>query len=209
MVTPVRWLALFLLILGAGCLLVLPLVRRKEIGSGFFHLNIVLGLALILLGALMGAAGQLGAIRGWFETVPWGIAAFLGTSAVVLGAGLVAMILGHWYLVSPLSFDLLARFSKVLILALAARLLAVGWNVWANHGGQWVSGGLPTFDGLIVGFRFGVGIVLPVIFTLMALQCAKVRSNRSATGILYVVLVCILLGELASWHLTFDRGALV
>jgi len=46
------------------------------------------------------------------------------------------------------------------------------------------------------------GIVLAGVLGLMALSCAKRRANQSATGILYVAVVFVLIGETMSIALT-------
>ena len=40
----------------------------------------------------------------------------------------------------------------------------------------------------------------------MAYSCAKIKANQSATGILYVATIFILIGELDSLYLTLGRG---
>ena len=54
--------------------------------------------------------------------------------------------------------------------------------------------------------RWLVGVLAPLGFGLMALSAARIRSTQSATGILYVVVVCGFLGELLSMLLTHQSG---
>jgi hypothetical protein len=54
--------------------------------------------------------------------------------------------------------------------------------------------------------RWLVGIVGPLVFGWMAYSAAKIRSTQSATGILYVAVVCTILGELLSMLLTRQTG---
>jgi len=57
----------------------------------------------------------------------------------------------------------------------------------------------PVF--LFFAIRVFWGIVGPLILSFMVLQTAKIHSNTSATGILYVSLAFILMGELLSCYL--------
>jgi hypothetical protein len=60
--------------------------------------------------------------------------------------------------------------------------------------------------GLWLPVRWLVGVVAPLGFGWMAYASAKIRSTQSATGILYVVVVCGFLGELLSLLLTRQTG---
>jgi hypothetical protein len=44
--------------------------------------------------------------------------------------------------------------------------------------------------------RWAVGLLAPLVLTVMAWQTARIRSTQSATGILYVVVIFCFLGEL-------------
>jgi hypothetical protein len=54
--------------------------------------------------------------------------------------------------------------------------------------------------------RWLVGFVAPLIFGLMAYSAARIRSTQSATGILYVASVCVILGELVGVLLARQTG---
>jgi hypothetical protein len=54
--------------------------------------------------------------------------------------------------------------------------------------------------------RWLAGIIAPLGFGWMAYASARIRSTQSATGILYVVVVCGFLGELMSLLLTRQTG---
>jgi hypothetical protein len=49
---------------------------------------------------------------------------------------------------------------------------------------------------LWLGLRWMAGLVGPAILGWMAWNCARVRSTQSATGILYVVVIFVFIGEL-------------
>ncbi len=138
-------------------------------------------------------------------------------SALVLGGSLVAMILGHWYLVSPgLSFGILKRVTVLFILGLTLRILAIGisayfqgvhWeNIWVRAGG---AVGFFTGSGLFISVRLLFGIVLPVAMAYMAFECVRIRSNQSATGILYVIVAFVLVGEVIAKNLLISQQLLL
>jgi hypothetical protein len=59
---------------------------------------------------------------------------------------------------------------------------------------------------LLVGTRWLVGLLVPAVFVYMAHDCIRRRSTQSATGILYVAGVLILIGELVALYLTRETG---
>ncbi len=61
------------------------------------------------------------------------LVAQFATSAALLGAVLLDMILGHWYLVIPgLSFGHLSRMTLLLGIALALRCVVTAWGIGAS-----------------------------------------------------------------------------
>jgi hypothetical protein len=54
--------------------------------------------------------------------------------------------------------------------------------------------------------RYLVGIVVPGVFTYMIHDCVKRRANQSATGILYVAGVLVIIGEGAALALQSATG---
>ena len=125
------------------------------------------------------------------------------TSAMVLGTSLIAMSTGHWYLANAkLSFDILIRLCRMFVLAIVAKAAFVGLYVALRLGDY---ARLEDFYMIIMGTRVIAGIVLAVVLALMSLSCAKRHANQSATGILYVAVVFVLIGETMSLYLTLDK----
>lgn len=136
------------------------------------------------------------------------------SSAFLLGWSLVTMLLGHWYLISPkLSFRYLITFCRVLIGAVVLRAVVVAtslmaarsvdpmvlphpWGLLVDLGGQ----------GMFFWFRVLWGLVIPLLLGLMSLHCARNQSNQSATGILYVLLMGSLIGEITALYLSVTTG---
>ncbi len=144
---------------------------------------------------------------------PLAIAGLL-TSALLLGWSLIAMLLGHWYLVAPrLTFRHLVVFCWVLLGTVVLRLAALGgtlaaavsvdqlvepnpWRVLTSVEGQ----------GMFFWFRLAWGLVIPLALAVMSLHCARQRSNQSATGILYVLVVGTFIGEITAYYLAVTTG---
>jgi hypothetical protein len=129
------------------------------------------------------------------------------TAAALLGTALTAMLVGHSYLISPgMALTPLLRMLMALGAALGLRAAVIGWGLW-----RWTGGG--TTDNLTgdialwLPVRWLVGIAAPLVFGGMALAAARIRSTQSATGILYVAVVCGFLGELLSLLLARQTGA--
>jgi len=136
----------------------------------------------------------------------WVIAgAVLG--GLFLGAVLLVMNLGHWYLVSrSLPFRLLARGAMLFAVLAGARTLLLG-SAMAFHGGDGLSALLSLErDALFFLFRIMWGIVGPLALSWFIWKTADMRSNQAATGLLYVALVFVLIGELLSSYLTVATG---
>jgi len=132
------------------------------------------------------------------------LTAHLLTSAAVLGTALVAMTTGHWYLANAkLPFDILVRLCRLFVLSVAAKAAVSAAYGVGRFDAYW---GLEDFDKLVMGVRLSAGIVLAMILGIMSLSCAKRKANQSATGILYVAVVFVLIGETISMYLTLGAG---
>ena len=136
------------------------------------------------------------------------------SSALILGWSLITMLLGHWYLVAPkLTFRHLVVFCWVLLVVVVLRIAAVGSTVWA-------AGTVPYFtephplrvltgfggQGMFFWFRLLWGLLIPLTLAVLSLHCARHKSNQSATGILYVLVVGSFIGEITAFYLTVTTG---
>jgi hypothetical protein len=136
----------------------------------------------------------------------------LATIAIALGGVWAAMVLGHWYLVTPkLPEAPLIRFARWLLLGL---LLQLGlFVVWVGLGAG--PEGTPAFAALVgpwalfVWLRLLVGLVFPAIVSWAAIQTARTRSMESATGLLYINVGTIAAGTILAAGLYFGAGLLV
>jgi hypothetical protein len=158
---------------------------------------------VLILPVSVGSVYVLMAAFGWTE---YGtgtavlLAAHLLTSALVLGTSIVAMSTGHWYLANAqLSFDILIRLCRMFVASIGLKAGVVVLYV-AEHAGDYA--GLEDFYKIVMATRVAAGIVLALVLALMSLSCARRHANQSATGILYVAVVFVLIGETISLYLT-------
>jgi hypothetical protein len=134
-----------------------------------------------------------------------------GLSAV-LGGVWAAMILGHWYLVTPrLPEAPLVRYARWLGIALAVQVvLFVAWiGLGAGPSGTPLFAALVGPWALFVWLRLLVGIVFPLVVSWAAVQTARSRSMESATGLLYINVGTIAAGTILAAGLYFGAGLLV
>jgi hypothetical protein len=132
--------------------------------------------------------------------------------SVALGGVWAAMILGHWYLVTPrLPEAPLIRFARWLGIGLAVQLgLFVLWlAVGAGPAGTPAFAGLVGPWALFVWLRLLVGLVFPLVVSWAAVQTARSRSMESATGLLYINVGTIAAGTILAAGLYFGAGLLV
>jgi len=124
------------------------------------------------------------------------------------GAVLLTMNLGHWYLVSrSLPLALLARGAALFATLAGARaaLLAAAIAVNPRPDGLEALLSLEQ-DALFFLFRIVWGLVGPLALSYFIWRTAEMKSNQAATGLLYVALVFVLIGELLSSYLTVATG---
>jgi len=215
-------------ILGLGVLATLvtsrppfePLVFGLSLGVSVlaFASTIVWGLGLPRLGVLMAmltatASASLLTITAEGPSAElWALnAASRLASAFLLGSTLTAMLLGHYYLVSPaMSIDPLRKFVRFMATglgvrtALAAIILVFWWGGYTS--GAPVGRSISPFFLLI---RWGMGIAGVGLATYLTWETVRIRSTQSATGILYIAMTLLLFGELSSLILARETHMLI
>jgi hypothetical protein len=130
------------------------------------------------------------------------------TSAWLAGSILLAMILGHFYLVIPrLSIEPLRALFRFSLAGLAARLLLVavaGAIWWSTLEGAPLGMAVFLHDGVFVLQRLLFGLLIPASLATFTWKTIEMRSTQSATGILYVVVFLTLVGEALSVYLSLE-----
>jgi hypothetical protein len=171
------------------------------------------------IGLAASAATLASAAVGWGDGLINGLP--LLVQLVVLSAAtggvFAAMILGHWYLVTPkLGEQPLVLLSRVLLWIVGLQLaLFVAWAATGTGSttAEGVTAGRP-FGALVgpwalfVWLRLVVGLIFPLIVSWAALQTAKSRSMESATGLLYINVGAIAAGTILASGLYFGAGLL-
>lgn len=188
-----RWLptaAAVVSYIGAACWL------YERAGAGRLLLGgvAVLALAAAWSGLAATATGSWGA---WLPVRQAGLV----SSGLLLGTTTASMLLGHWYLNAPgMPLAPLVRLLKVTGAVLACHAVLAGVALLVVEGGGWPSG----LAGLLLALRWLFGLVGAGVLLGMAWQTLKVPNTQSATGILYVQVIAVFLGELASLLLSAD-----
>lgn len=169
--------------------------------------GVVAGAVTLLLGALTWGGGIL-------SGVPLAIQLLVLASAT--GGVFAAMILGHWYLVTPRLPEqpliLVARALLVVVtiqLVLFATWLAVGAGPGAALNGAGPFAALVGPWALFVWLRLIVGLLFPLVVSWAAVQTARSRSMESATGLLYIDVGAVAAGTILAAGLYFGAGLLV
>jgi hypothetical protein len=167
------------------------------------------------LGASAIAAGIVAmalAAYGWTAGEPLAVPLLvqLLALAVVTGGSMAAVVLAHWYLVTPrISERPLVLTTRILFWAIVVQLLLYG---------TWLATGTPTGEpfaaltgpnALFVWLRLVVGLLLPLTLVWMAWRTALTRSMESATGLLYIEFALVMASTIVAAGLALAEGLLV
>lgn len=135
---------------------------------------------------------------------PFALAA-IPLGALALGGSNAAMLLGHWYLVTPkLSPAPLERAALAVVLALVLQ----GALVAVSFGRGELAGITQSALWIAIALRVAVGLLMAAGVALGAWWTAKMNT-QSSTGLLYVGLGCVLAGEVSARVVFFLTGAAI
>ncbi len=132
---------------------------------------------------------------------------FVSTS-LILGGFLAGMMFGHHYLMNTdMPKKLLVTMAWILIGVLIVRVASVGTTLLVYK--EVVRPDidflttLVSFQGHGIFFwqRILVGLLIPAVVVGMIWGTARIGSNQSATGIMYVAIAFVFIGELAARYL--------
>jgi len=125
------------------------------------------------------------------------------TASLVLGGFLLGMIFGHWYLINvDMPKKLLVKMAWLLVGTLALKIIAVGLTFALQPESLAVGDGLMHMlislkgYGLFFWQRILIGLAIPAVIAYMIWSTARIGSSQSATGIMYVGVAFIFIGEL-------------
>ena len=122
-----------------------------------------------------------------------------------------AMILGHYYLVVPkLSFEPLFYCLMIFWCFIFTKLF-FSLSVLLGPGAAYLAEGTTLGDGymynwLFVSMRYLWGYAAPIILSFFTYKLCRLKSNQSATGVLYIVEFFVIVGELISIYLMAKHG---
>ncbi|HIE65562.1 MAG: hypothetical protein ABGX83_10130 [Nitrospira sp.] len=161
---------------------------------------------LLLSASLLGALAILASV-GYYLPQSSGLVRVLSLSAqflsssLLMGAGVLGMLLGHSYLTRPsLSIVPLRNLAKLFMVFvfLEAGLTLISLMILVPP--QRLKNALlmNTIEGLYLWIRLLIGIGGPVILAPMILETVKERATMSATGLLYVAMMMVIIGAIFS-----------
>ena len=187
-------------------LVALGLVARRaspSLGRAVEWAGLAAAGATLVFGALAWGGGSLGVLALLTQLV---------VVSAAIGGVFAAMILGHWYLVTPkLPEAPLILLARALFAVVALQVILF----WA-----WIGTGAGPADvapfaalvgpwALFVWLRLIVGLVFPLAIGWASVQTARSRSMESATGLLYINVGSIAAGTILAAGLYFGAGLLV
>ncbi len=171
------------------------------------------------VGRLFGIAGSIagllavGALAVMLAPPTWGFPAALialigGTLA--LGAVSVSMVWGHWYLTEgKLPAWPLRDLDVILLAALGFQVLVLVLNL-AVPVRETPTPATPVDVGIFgnpaLYLRIGVGLVFPIILGVLSYKTTQMKAMQSATGLLYIAMGAVFVGEVLAKGLMFLTG---
>lgn len=171
------------------------------------------GRPVAIVGIAAGLVAAVAAAVGWAGGVVPGIPVAIQylVLAAATGGVLAAMILGHWYLVTPrLSERPLVLTTRLLTVVIAAQLvLFLVWALTGAGGGDRPFAGLTGPSALFVWLRLLVSLLFALLVSWMAYRTALSRSMESTTGLLYIAAAAVGSGTIVAAGLYYGTGLLV
>lgn len=187
-----------LVAVGAALTWLIARYSEKLSFTGILNATSLLALPAVILDSLMFVP-----VTGPHGVLLWLVPLQFMTAGLVLGGFLIGMIFGHWYLINTdMPKRLLVRMALILSATLVLKILAVGitWLVLdhISTAEKDMVDLLISFQGYGIFFwqRVLVGLLIPTIIAYMIWSTARIGSNQSATGIMYVGVAFIFIGEI-------------
>ena len=130
------------------------------------------------------------------------------TSSLVLGLTSCAMLFGHWYLIDlEMPVDYIRSFVRILVVVLIADLVALGLAValplLAGGAGSHAVDELFRAHLGLLAVRIILGPVATIILTWMCWHTLKIPQTMAATGLLYIAVMSVIVGEMLGRFILF------
>lgn len=165
-----------------------------------------------IAGSIAGALG-VGLLAVMLAPPAWGFGGVLlglagGTFA--LGAVSVSMVWGHWYLTEgKLPAWPLRDLDLILLGALAFQVVVLVINLAVPVRETPVPSNpvdVGIFENPALYLRVGVGLVFPIVLGVLSLKTTQMKAMQSATGLLYIAMGAVFVGEVLAKGLMFLTG---
>ncbi len=135
---------------------------------------------------------------------------FVLSSVAYLGAITYAMILGHWYLVTPKLSEKPLKIALVVTwLIMIPKIIWSGYEMYQASDylvvGTTLGGGY-SFNWMMFIMRGIWGYLIILVMSLYGWKLVCMRSIQSATGIFYAMTIFVFIGELISAYIFFKLG---
>lgn len=166
--------------------------------------------AIGILGLIVSAVGYLPAGAVVFEPIVYSLTFIV--SSLLLGSVLSAMLLGHWYLIDrdlPLEpFQQMLRFySGCLIVQTGLVLAAMLFFMLFGQAVTRASLTQLTNDHVVALLtRCAISPLGAGVLALMIRETLKIPQTMAATGLFYIAILAVMLGELMGRYLLFRTG---
>jgi hypothetical protein len=126
--------------------------------------------------------------------------AFL-TGALALGAVATGMLLGHWYLIDlGLSIEPMRRLFRYFVTVVLVHVAVLGLTVVAMavgpSAGTAAVASLWSDHGALLAARFVLGPLAALALGLMIHRTLQIPQTMAATGLFYIAILFVLVGEL-------------
>ena len=171
--------------------------------SRAYVLGLGLGLVALLANVMLLMPPRFGAVAA----VTYCLTAI--TSALVLGLVSGAMLFGHWYLIDlEMPVDYLRTFIRLLGIVLVADLIALGLAIampamLGSAGAAAAVHELFTSHLGLLAVRFVLGPIATIVLVWMCWQTLKIPQTMAATGLLYIAVMSVLVGEMLGRFILF------
>lgn len=163
---------------------VLWLYERAGVGRASL---VAVGLLDVIASVQLASTESAATLATWLE---------VASSGLVLGLALASMLLGHWYLNTPTMQ--LGPLKRLLIGLFAVCMLRGLLSAWGVAELIYAGDAMPGSWWSVMSLRWLAGVIGTLTLTAMAWQTLRIPNTQSATGILYVVVIFVFLGELSS-----------
>jgi len=169
----------------------------------FYLASLILGLIAVIANVMLLMPAGFGAIAA----LTYALTAV--TSALTLGLVSGAMLFGHWYLIDlEMPVDYIRTFVWMLAIVLVADLVALGLAIAlpALVGGAGSAAAVRELLGSHLGLlaiRLILGPIATIVLVWMCWQTLKIPQTMAATGLLYIAVMSVLVGEMLGRFILF------